>query len=83
MFHFRLIGPIGAPAQYFQNADENSIYGKLYENNMLGQESFFSTFDGLEILQKGDKVAFFTNGANVRARKDYHCKVKDSCYHKY
>ena len=50
---------------------------------MLGPESFFSTVDGLKILQKGDKVAFFTNGANVRARKDYHCKVNDSCYHEY
>ena len=50
---------------------------------MLGPESFFSTVDGLEILQKGDKVAFFTNGANVRARKDYNCKVKDLRHHKY
>ena len=78
--HFRLIGPTGAVAEHFQNADEDSIYGKLYKHNMLGLKSFFSTVDGLELLEKGDKVAFFINGAKVRARKDYHCKVNISCH---
>ena len=42
---------------------------------MFGVKSFVSTDNGLKRLEKDDKVAFLTNGANVRARTDYHCKV--------
>ena len=74
--HYRLIGSLGVEAFIdFQNGDQDSIYRKLYEHKMFGVKSFVSTDNGLKRLEKDDKVAFLTNGANVRARKDYHCKV--------
>ena len=76
--HLRLIGPPShvALSQRFQNAEKDSIYGKIYKNNMNGLKSFFkSTENGLEHLVKGDKIAFIGDGEFVKAHKNHQCEV--------
>ena len=77
-FIFRLIGP---PSDYalsllFQNSKKDSIYGKLYQNNMEGLKSFYKDRVALEQLVKSGKVAFVQAGDMINFHEDYHCKVK-------
>ena len=59
----------------FQNAGNDSIYGKLYEKNMDGLNSFFEVEDGLESIAKKDFFAMIYNNP-IHSYEKYHCKVK-------
>ena len=60
----------------FQNGKEDSIYGKLYKNNMDGLNAFYNTNDkALEHLVNSDSVAYIQRGDDINFVKDYHCKV--------
>ena len=74
---FRLIGP---PSDYalsllFQNSKNDSIYGRLYQNNMDGPRSFYKDRDALQELVESEKVAFVQAGDPINFHEDYHCKV--------
>ena len=57
-------------------ANENSIWGKLYQNKMDGLDSFYSFKNGLEHILNKSKVAYLQNGEQIRYFEDYHCKVR-------
>ena len=57
-----------------RNADENSIWGKLYRKKM-DEESFLSFKDGAETIIDDGKVALLQNGEELRYFDEYHCKV--------
>ena len=59
------------------NADENSIWGRLYHNKM-DEKSFLSFEDGVTDLMNNKKVAYLQNGEELRYFDEYHCKVSDS-----
>ena len=74
---------IGSPSDYsisllFQNSKEDSIYGRLYQNNMDGSRSFYKDRDALIQLVESEKVAFVQIGDPINFHEDYHCKVNDS-----
>ena len=74
---FRLIGP---PSDFvlsslFRNGKSDSIYGRLYQNNMDGLRSFYKDRDALQQLVESEKVAFVQAGDPVNFHEDYHCKV--------
>ena len=76
---FRVIGP---PKDYalsllFQNSNKDSIYGRLYQNNMDGYSSFYPDKDALDVLVESEKVAFVQHGDPINFYEDYHCKVKN------
>ena len=50
LINFRLIGPPSdfALSLLFQNSKKDSIYGKLYKNNMEGPKSFYKDRNALE-----------------------------------
>ena len=75
--NFRLIGPPSTwvLSQTFQNAKEESIYGKLYKKNMDGLKSFYEIEDGLEHISKHDFVAMIYDEP-FHSFKEYNCKVK-------
>jgi hypothetical protein len=77
---FRLIGP---PSDYaisllFQNSKKDSIYGRLFQNNMDGSRSFYKDRNALIQLVESEKVAFVQIGDTINFHEDYHCKVNDS-----
>ena len=57
-------------------ANENSIWGKLYQNKMDGSDSFYPFKNGLEHILNKSKVAYLQNGEQIRYFEDYHCKVR-------
>ena len=74
----RLIGPPidWASAQVFIQANEESIYGKLFKNNMDGLNSFYPVVEGIDYLLNSDtEVASFLF-INVHSFQEYQCKVK-------
>ena len=73
----RLIGPPKdwASAQWFLKGNEESIYGKLYKNNMDGLSSFLPVVEGIDYLVNTDtEVALFLF-LNVHSFQEYECKV--------
>ena len=73
---FRLIGP---PSDYalsllFQKSKKDSIYGRLYQNNMDGPRSFYKDRDALDQLVECEKVAFVQHSDPINFFEDYHCK---------
>ena len=74
----RLIGPPKdwASSQVFLQANEESIYGKLFKNNMDGLNSFRPVVEGMDYLVNSDtEVALFLF-INVHSFQEYQCKVK-------
>ena len=73
----RLLGPPSTwvIATTFTQADEESIYGRLYKNNMDGLNSFFPTKIALGLVVSKDSHAFF-NDEPIYSFKQHHCKVK-------
>ena len=74
----RLIGPPKdwAYAQWFIQGDEESIYGKLFKNNMDGLSSFYPVLEGIDYIVNSDtEVALFLF-INVHSFQEYQCKVK-------
>ena len=61
-------------SQKFQTANQDSIYGRLYKNNMDDQ-SFFALEKGLEYVMKNDKVALIFEEP-IYSYQQYHCKVQ-------
>ena len=73
----RLVGPPSTwvLSQIFQQASEESIYGRLYKHNMEGLNSFFLPKDALKLVIDKDSVAMFFDDP-IYFFKEYHCKVK-------
>ena len=73
----RLIGPPSdlILSQLIANGNQDSIYGKLYKNNMNGIESFLGIEDALNYLVNSSKIAIIFNGDRIRFYENYHCKV--------
>ena len=73
----RLIGPPSTwiLSQTFQQASEESIYGRLYKNNMDGLNSFFQPKNALEHVINKDSVALVYDDP-IYSFKEYHCEVK-------
>ena len=75
----RLIGqPFDwASSQLFHQGSNETIYGKLYENNMDGNNSFYQSLDAAidHVLSSDQKVAYFHDLAFVNSFKKTHCKV--------
>ena len=62
----------------FLQENEESIYGKLFKNNMEGLSSFYPLTEGIDYLVNSDtKVALF-HFQGINAIEKYHCKVKIS-----
>ena len=74
---FRLIGPPSTwiMSQKFQTANQDSIYGRLYKNNMDGLDSFCTLENGLEYVLQNDKVALIFEEP-IYSYQQYHCKVQ-------
>ena len=74
----RLIGPPKdwAPAQWFIQGNEESIYGKLYKNNMEGLSSFFPVVEGIDYLVNSDTEVALFQFMNLHSFQEYQCKVK-------
>ena len=77
---FRLIGPQSdyAISLLFQKSKKDSIYGRLYQNNMDGPRSFYNDEDALKQLVESENVAFVQIGDPIHFLEDYHCKVLHS-----
>ena len=79
----RLIGQPSdwASSQLFIHGSHDSIYRKLFKNNMDGLNSFYPSLDaGLDhVLNSDQKVAYFQNVLTlqnfVNSFKKTHCKV--------
>ena len=78
---FRVVGPPSTwiLSQTFQQANEESIYGRLYKNNMDGLNSFFQPKDALKLVIDKDSVAMFYD-LPMYSFKEYHCKVNPIQY---
>jgi hypothetical protein len=74
---FRVIAPPSdwAISLLFQNSKKDSIYGRLYQNNMDGPRSFYNDEDALKQLVESENVAFVQIGDPIHFLEDYHCKV--------
>ena len=74
----RLIGPPKdwASTQWFIQGDEESIYGKLFKNNMEGLSSFYPVVDGIDYLVNGDTEVALFQFMNLHSFQEYQCKVK-------
>ena len=74
----RLIGPPKdwASTQWFIQGNEESIYDKLYKNNMEGLSSFYPVVDGIDYLVNGDTEVALFQFMNLHSFQEYQCKVK-------
>ena len=74
----RLIGPPEdyASSQWFIKGNEESIYGKLYKNNMDGLSSFYPVAEGLDYLVKSDNEVALFEFINLHSYQEYQCKVR-------
>ena len=77
-FYSRLIGPPKdwASTQWFIQGNEESIYGKLYKNNMEGLSSFYPVADGINYLVNSDTEVALFQFMNLHSFQEYQCKVK-------
>ena len=73
----RLIGPPKdwASTQWFIQGNEESIYGKLYKNNMDGLSSFLPVVEGIDYLVNTDTAVALFLFLNVHSFQEYECKV--------
>ena len=74
----RLIGPPEdwAQSQWFIQGSEETIYGKLFKNNMDGLSSFYPVLEGIDYLVNSDsEVALFQFTSSIHSFKQYQCKV--------
>ena len=75
----RLIGPPidWAYAQWFIQGNEESIYGKLFKNNMEGSlSSFYPVVEGIDHLVNSDTEVALFQFMNLHSFQEYQCKVK-------
>ena len=75
----RLIGPPKdwASAQWFIQGNEESIYGKLFKNNMEGLGSFYPVVDGIDYLVNSDTEVALFQFMNLHSFQEYQCKVRN------
>ena len=73
----RLIGPPKdyASSQWFIQGSEESIYGKLYKNNMDGLSSFYPVVEGIDYLVNSDNEVALFEFTNLHSFQEYECKV--------
>ena len=74
----RLIGPPKdwASTQWFIQGDEESIYGKLFKNNMEGLSSFYPVVKGIDYLVNSTTEVALFQFMNLHSFQEYQCKVK-------
>ena len=74
----RLIGPPEdwAQSQWFIQGSEETIYGKLFKNNMDGLSSFYPVVEGIEYLVNSNTEVALFHFFNVHSYQEYQCKVK-------
>jgi hypothetical protein len=74
---FRLIGPPKdwASAQWFIKGNEESIYGRLFKNNMDGLSSFYPVVEGIDYLVNSDTEVALFHFENLHSFQEYQCKV--------
>ena len=74
----RLIGPPKdwAYAQWFIQGNEESIYGKLFKNNMDGLSSFYPVVKGIDYLVNSTTDVALFQFMNLHSFQEYQCKVK-------
>ena len=66
--------PTWALSQLFRFGPEESIYGRLFKNNMDGLNSFGEDKDQLNKLEKSNSLALIQD-LPIHNFKEYHCKV--------
>ena len=74
----RLIGPPEdwAQSQWFIQGSEETIYGKLFKNNMDGLSSFYPVLEGIDYLVNSEsEVALFQFTSSIHSFEQYQCKV--------
>ena len=73
----RLIGPPKdwAYAQWFIQGNEESIYGKLFKNNMDGLSSFYPVIEGIDYIVNSDTEVALFQFMNLHSFQEYQCKV--------
>ena len=74
----RLIGPPKdwAYAEWFIQGNEESIYGKLFKNNMDGLSSFYPVLEGIDYIVNSDTEVALFQFMNLHSFQEYQCKVK-------
>ena len=58
--------------------NEESIYGKLFKNNMEGLSSFYPLTEGIDYLVNSDAEVALFHFQSINYLEKYHCKVKTS-----
>ena len=73
----RLIGPPKdwASSQVFLQENEESIYGKLFKNNMDGLSSFYPVIEGIDYIVNSDTEVALFQFMNLHSFQEYQCKV--------
>ena len=76
LYFHRLLGPppTWVLSQLFRFGPEESIYGRLFRNNMDGLNSFGKNKDQLDKLVQSDSAALIQD-IPTHNFKEYHCKV--------
>ena len=59
------------------NAEEGSIWAKLYQKKM-DEKSFFSFEDGARHIINKEKVAYLQDGVQLRYFDEFNCKVSQN-----
>ena len=62
----------------FIQANEESIYGKLFKNNMEGLSSFYPIIEGIDYLVNSDTEVALFQFQDINSFEKYNCKVKTS-----
>ena len=74
---FRLMGPpiSWVLSKYFINGKNDSIYGKVYKNNMNGLDSFYPIAKGLEMVANNNSNLAFIEADPITHLHHLKCKV--------
>ena len=78
---YELIAPPRSYAisQLFVKGGEDSIYGRLYQNNMKNS-SFYPLNEGIDYIIRKPKSALISLGDPIRFYKNHHCEVRLSSF---
>ena len=66
-------------SQLFVKGGEDSIYGRLYENNMKNT-SFYPLNEGIDYIIREPKSALISLGDPIRFYRNHHCEVRLSSF---
>ena len=68
-----------ASSQLFVKGGEDSIYGRLYKNNMKNT-SFHPLNEGIDYIISKPKSALISLGDPIRFYRNHHCEVRLSSF---